>query len=104
MCDTATVTVTYPYNAHDPSFNRAFGQGQIADAEACGEGCQVVFKPPFSCSDADGDALEYSINPFTTHSNLFEISDPNTLAISYKGRVVSQSLNVTLLVKVMLVI
>ena len=103
-CDFAPVTITYPYNAHSPSFNRRIGQATIADAEACTGGCPAVFEPPFSGSDADGDVLEYSIIPFTEHSNLFEILDPSTLAISYKGNGVSQNEIVTLLVQVRLFI
>ena len=103
-CDFAPVTITYPYNAHSPSFNRRIGQATIADAEACTGGCPAVFEPSFSGSDADGDVLEYSIIPFTEHSNLFEITDPSTLAISYKGNGVSQNEIVTLLVQVRLFI
>ena len=103
-CAFVPVTITYPYNAHSPSFNHRIGQATIADAEACAGGCPAVFEPPFSGSDADGDVLEYSIIPFTDHSNLFEITDPSTLAISYKGNGVSQNEIVTLLVQVRLFI
>ena len=103
-CATAPVTITYPYNAHSPSFNHRIGQATVADAEACTSGCPAVFEPPFSGFDADGDVLEYYIIPFTEHSNLFEIRDPSTLAIFYKGNGVSQDEIVTLLVQVTLFI
>ena len=103
-CAFAPVTITYPHNAHSPSFNHRIGQATIADAEACAGGCPAVFDQPFFGSDADGDVLEYSIIPFTEHSNLFEIADPSTLAISYKGNGVSQNEIVTLLVQVRLFI
>ena len=103
-CDFAPVTITYPYNAHSPSFNHRIGQATIADAEACTGGCPAVFEPPFSGSDPEGDVLEYSIFPFTEHSNLFEITDPSTLAISYKFNGVSKNEIVTLLDQVRLFI
>ena len=85
-----------------------FGTAKIADAEACnadGTDCAVQFDPEFSASDADGDVLEYSILPVTDHSNLFVLGDPSSLAsISYIGQGISQETDVTLLVKVSLVI
>ena len=84
------MSVSYPYNAHDPSFTQLFGEATIAEADACNAdpasaACEAVFDFDFSGVDADGDALEYSIVPVIDNSNVFIIPDPSKLAISYVG-------------------
>ena len=91
QCSESTkVSVSYPYNAHDPSFTQLFGEATIAEADACNAdpasaACEAVFDFDFSGVDADGDALEYSIVPVIDNSNVFIIPDPSKLAISYVG-------------------
>jgi len=97
-CNTAPVTIYFPFNANGPHFNQPFGQASIP--EDCSGDCLIEFSPSFSAADADGDQLTYSILPFTDHANLFSINENSPLEITYKGSGVSENTVVTLLVKV----
>ena len=99
------MTVSYPFNTHAPEFTTLFGSATI-DAKACEdnpdsmEACQIKFDPYFAATDADGDALEYSIVPITEHSILFKLADTPSLAIYYVGRGIPENMNITIMIQV----
>jgi len=99
-CTSVPVTVTYPYNGNTPRFLPEFGTATIPDADDCSAGCQLNFSPSFSCSDADGDVLEYSLIPYLgTVLPYFTIPDRSSLNILYVGQGLPQDTNITLQVQ-----
>jgi len=97
LCTSVPVTVTYPYNANTPRFLPEFGMATIPDADDCSAGCQLNFSPSFSCSDADGDVLEYSLIPYLGNIlPYFTIPDLSSLNIHYVGQGLPQDTNITL--------
>jgi len=104
QCTSATVTVSYPFNTHAPEFTTLFGSATL-DAKACEdnpdsmEACEIKFDPYFAATDADGDALEYSIVPITEHSILFKLADTPSLAIYYVGRGIPENMNITIMIQ-----
>ena len=105
-CKDIIVKIDYSFNNHGPEFNDRFGEGTIADAEACdgdsnAEECKIIMDNNFQASDGDGDLIKYRILPITDYSQNFAIANPNDLSsLYYLGNGIVEGVSVNLLLEV----
>lgn len=104
-CKDIIVKIDYSFNNHGPEFNDRFGEGTIADAEACdgdsnAEECKIIMDNNFQASDGDGDLIKYRILPITDYSQNFAIANPNDLSsLYYLGNGIVEGVSVNLLLE-----